>query len=92
MKCVVPNCRNAFVGRAKRDPEQQQAIGFFSFPRNSPETFKLWLAFCGYENAPKIKNPYICIEHFKQEDIEGSLKFEMGEYCLFLLSYIFIQI
>ncbi|EDV42985.1 uncharacterized protein Dana_GF18255, isoform A [Drosophila ananassae] len=78
MKCVVPNCRNAFVGRAKRDPEQhQQPIGFFSFPK-CPETFKLWLAFCGYENAPKIKNPYICIEHFKQEDIEGSLKFEMG--------------
>ncbi|XP_017102104.2 zinc finger protein 2 isoform X1 [Drosophila bipectinata] len=77
MKCVVPNCRNAFVGRAKRDSEQQQPIGFFSFPK-CPETFKLWAAFCGYENAPKIKNPYICIEHFKQEDIEGSLKFEMG--------------
>ncbi|KAH8334903.1 hypothetical protein KR074_002175 [Drosophila pseudoananassae] len=77
MKCVVPDCRNAFVGRAKRDPEQQQPIGFFSFPK-CPETFKLWVAFCGYENPPKIKNPCICIEHFKQEDIEGSLKFEMG--------------
>jgi len=27
----------------------------------------------------KLKNPCICIAHFKDEDIEGALKFEMGE-------------
>ncbi|KAI8044930.1 hypothetical protein M5D96_001106 [Drosophila gunungcola] len=76
--CAVPNCRNAFVSRSKRDPDQQQQIGFFRFPK-CPETFKLWLAFCGFtKNSLKWKNPCICIEHFKDEDIEGSLKFEMG--------------
>ncbi|XP_052857049.1 zinc finger protein 358 [Drosophila gunungcola] len=78
MRCAVPNCRNAFVSRSKRDPDQQQQIGFFRFPK-CPETFKLWLAFCGFtKNSLKWKNPCICIEHFKDEDIEGSLKFEMG--------------
>ncbi|XP_016983218.2 zinc finger protein 184 [Drosophila rhopaloa] len=78
MRCAVPNCRNAFVSKSKRDPDQQQQIGFFRFPK-CPETFKLWLAFCGFtEVSLKWKNPCICIEHFKDEDIEGSLKFEMG--------------
>ncbi|XP_017040113.1 zinc finger protein 439 [Drosophila ficusphila] len=78
MRCAVPNCRNAFVSRSKRDPDQQQQIGFFRFPK-CPETFKRWLTFCGFtENSLKWKNPCICIEHFKDEDIEGSLKFEMG--------------
>ncbi|KAH8383470.1 hypothetical protein KR009_008866 [Drosophila setifemur] len=78
MRCAVPNCRNSFVTRAKRDPGQKKPqIGFFSFPK-CPETFKLWLAFCGTESALKVKNPFICTEHFKEEDIEGSLQFEMG--------------
>ncbi|XP_065722098.2 zinc finger protein 2 [Drosophila suzukii] len=78
MRCAVPNCRNAFVSKSKRDPDQQQQVGFFRFPK-CPETFKLWLAFCGFtEDSMKLKNPCICIAHFKDEDIEGALKFEMG--------------
>ncbi|KAH8343633.1 zinc finger and SCAN domain-containing protein 12 [Drosophila kikkawai] len=75
MRCVVLNCRNASIRRSHRDP---QPVSFFQFPK-SPELFNKWLAFCrGSENALKVKNPCICIEHFRDEDIEGSIKFEMG--------------
>ncbi|KAH8292552.1 hypothetical protein KR054_012604 [Drosophila jambulina] len=79
MRCVVPNCRNASISKAKRDSEQQQQpVSFFQFPK-TPELFNRWLSFCsGSENALKVKNPCICIEHFRDEDIEGSIKFEMG--------------
>nr|NP_650051.1 uncharacterized protein Dmel_CG6689 [Drosophila melanogaster]AAF54607.1 uncharacterized protein Dmel_CG6689 [Drosophila melanogaster]AAX33545.2 LD13921p [Drosophila melanogaster] len=78
MRCAVPNCRNFSDCRSKRNAAQQQRLGFFRFPK-CPDTFKAWLAFCGYtEESLKLKNPCICIEHFKDEDIEGSLKFEMG--------------
>ncbi|XP_017083889.2 zinc finger protein 845 [Drosophila eugracilis] len=78
MRCVVPSCRNSFIGRSKRNPGEEQQIGFFRFPK-CPETFKKWLEFCGFsENSLKLKNPCICITHFKDEDIEGSLKFQMG--------------
>ncbi|XP_020816248.1 zinc finger protein 2 [Drosophila serrata] len=78
MRCVVPNCRNSSIRRSKRDPDQQQPVSFFQFPK-SPELFNRWLSFCrGSENALKVKNPCICIEHFRDEDIEGSIKFEMG--------------
>ncbi|KAH8243168.1 hypothetical protein KR032_005179 [Drosophila birchii] len=76
MRCVVPNCRNASISKYKKD--QQPPVSFFQFPK-SPEQFNKWLSFCsGSENALKVKNPCICIEHFRDEDIEGSIKFEMG--------------
>ncbi|KAH8295496.1 hypothetical protein KR018_012314 [Drosophila ironensis] len=80
MRCVIPNCSSSFVGRAKRNSEagqKQLSVGFFSFPK-CPETFKSWVKFCGPENVGRFKTPYICIQHFRPEDIEGSLKFEMG--------------
>ncbi|XP_034484982.1 zinc finger protein 184 isoform X2 [Drosophila innubila] len=50
------------------------------FPKN-PDVLKSWLTFCRKNNNDKIK-PYqksvICNEHFKEEDIQGGLQFQMG--------------
>ncbi|XP_043657281.1 zinc finger protein 184 isoform X1 [Drosophila teissieri] len=78
MRCAVPQCRNSSDCRSKRNAGHQQRLGFFRFPK-CPDAFKAWLAFCGHtEESLKSKNPCICSEHFNDEDIEGSLKFEMG--------------
>ncbi|KAH8346429.1 hypothetical protein KR084_000224 [Drosophila pseudotakahashii] len=72
--CAVPNCQSL----SKRDPDQQQQVGLFRFPK-CPRKYRRWLAFCGLTaDTLKAKDPCICIEHFKDEDIVGALKFEMG--------------
>ncbi|XP_017012899.2 zinc finger protein 2 [Drosophila takahashii] len=70
--CAVPNCRT------RKNTALQKQVCFFAFPKR-PRAFRRWLAFCGLTmDTLKTKNPIICIEHFKDEDIQGALKFEMG--------------
>ncbi|EDW15065.1 zinc finger protein 485 [Drosophila mojavensis] len=76
MKCAIQNCANKF--RSKQKHSEQ--FSFFSFPKN-PDVLKKWLAFCRRYNKEKLKAPLksvICNEHFKEEDIQGALQFQMG--------------
>ncbi|EDW68385.1 uncharacterized protein [Drosophila virilis] len=76
MKCAVQNCANKFKSRQKHS----QQLSFFSFPKN-PEILKKWVSFCRKYNKEKLKAPLksvICNEHFKEEDIQGALQFQMG--------------
>ncbi|BFF90306.1 uncharacterized protein DMAD_08857 [Drosophila madeirensis] len=72
MRCAVISCPYATIAPTKREQ-----ICFFKFPRNA-DLAKRWLSFSGNKDALKVKNASICIKHFKQEDISGSRKFEMG--------------
>jgi len=86
MKCAVHNCTNKFKSRQKHS----QQFSFFSFPKN-PDVLKSWLTFCRKNNTDKLK-PYqksvICNEHFKEEDIQGGLQFQMGLfYFLYMCSH-----
>ncbi|XP_060648637.1 zinc finger protein 236 [Drosophila nasuta] len=76
MKCAVHNCTNKFKSRQKHS----QQYSFFSFPKN-PETLKKWFLFCRKNSKDKLKSylkSVICNEHFKEEDIQGGLQFQMG--------------
>ncbi|KAH8359801.1 hypothetical protein KR093_008913 [Drosophila rubida] len=76
MKCAVHNCTNKFKSRQKHS----QQFSFFSFPKN-PEILKKWFLFCRKNNKDKVKSylkSVICNEHFKEEDIQGGLQFQMG--------------
>ncbi|KAH8311795.1 hypothetical protein KR044_008064 [Drosophila immigrans] len=76
MKCAVHNCTNKFKSRQKHS----QQFSFFSFPKN-PETLKKWFLFCRKSSKDKLKSylkSVICNEHFKEEDIQGGLQFQMG--------------
>ncbi|EDW38390.1 GL12036 [Drosophila persimilis] len=72
MRCAVLNCKNA-----RTASEKNQDLCFFKFPRNA-DLAKQWVSFCGNKNALNLKNASICIKHFKDEDIVGALKFELG--------------
>ncbi|XP_022210008.2 uncharacterized protein LOC111065878 [Drosophila obscura] len=72
MRCAVINCQYATMA-----PTKKEQICFFKFPRNA-DLAKRWLSFSGNKDALKVKNASICMKHFKDEDILGSRKFEMG--------------
>lgn len=77
MKCAVHNCSNKFKAKQKHS----QQFSFFSFPKN-PDILKEWISFCRKNNKDKQRKTYlksvICNEHFKDEDIQGGLQFQMG--------------
>ncbi|XP_002138044.3 uncharacterized protein [Drosophila pseudoobscura] len=72
MRCAVINCQYATMA-----PTKKEQICFFKFPRNA-DLAKRWLLFSGNRDALKVKNASICMKHFKDEDILGARKFELG--------------
>lgn len=85
MKCAVHNCANKFKAKQKHS----QQFSFFSFPKN-PDVLKEWISFCRKNNKDKQKKTYlksvICNEHFKDEDIQGGLQFQMGLFTFLIQS------
>ncbi|XP_068156300.1 uncharacterized protein [Drosophila tropicalis] len=87
MRCCVFNCSNVLPSRNKSKSTQTHSsdgqetpsrpLSFFNFPK-CPEAVKQWVTFCRNKNVLKLKNPIVCSEHFRDEDIQGSLQFEMG--------------
>ncbi|EDV93761.1 zinc finger protein 558 [Drosophila grimshawi] len=76
MKCAVHNCTNKFKSKQKHSEQ----LSFFSFPKN-PDILKKWVAFCRKSSRDKLKataKSVICNEHFKEDDIQGALQFQMG--------------
>lgn len=72
MKCAVKNCNSDHNRRGCE-------VSFFNFPTN-PEVRKKWVSFCRREKTFIPTKSYICMLHFKEEDIENNLKYEMGMY------------
>lgn len=71
MRCAVKNCNN-------NNKTKPCTISFFNFPAD-PKLIKQWKSFCGREGKINIKTSHICMEHFKPEDFENNLQFEMGK-------------
>ncbi|XP_034131071.1 zinc finger protein 155 isoform X1 [Drosophila guanche] len=72
MRCAVLNCNSA-----KTASDKNSQLCFFKFPKNA-DLAKQWLSFCGNEDALNMKNASVCMKHFKDDDIVGALKFELG--------------
>ncbi|XP_034665070.1 zinc finger protein 62 homolog isoform X3 [Drosophila subobscura] len=72
MRCAVLNCNSA-----KTASDKNSQLCFFKFPKNA-DLAKQWLSFCGNKDALNMKNASVCMKHFKDDDIVGALKFELG--------------
>ncbi|XP_017473568.1 PREDICTED: THAP domain-containing protein 5-like [Rhagoletis zephyria] len=70
MQCAVWNCGNELKNKEAKK-------SFFAFPKDEKLCEK-WLKFCRRPVGFKPKSWKICSDHFKKEDIVGSLAFEMG--------------
>lgn len=69
MKCAVLNCSSQSC--------QKESCSFFNFPANE-ELSKEWVKFCGRKKVFNPRTNYICMKHFKKEDIENGVEYEMG--------------
>lgn len=67
MKCSVANCNST-------SEDKSSDISFFIFPTNAVLK-KKWVSFCRRE-----KKIIIYMMHFKPEDIENGLQYDMGKY------------
>ncbi|TMW54340.1 hypothetical protein DOY81_000613 [Sarcophaga bullata] len=74
MKCAVGSCKE---NDSKKKSSHRQHITFYSFPRDV-EQRKLWVKFCKRSNTINPKRERICALHFKKDDFERNLRFEMG--------------
>lgn len=72
MKCSVANCNST-------SEDKSSDISFFIFPTNAVLK-KKWVNFCRREKQFKPNKRYICMLHFKPEDIENGLQYDMGKY------------
>lgn len=72
MKCAVKNCNN-------QNNSKKCQISFFNFPSDT-KLVKQWKSFCGRDNKMNVRTSQICMEHFKPEDFENNLQFEMGKF------------
>ncbi|XP_049314879.1 THAP domain-containing protein 3 isoform X2 [Bactrocera dorsalis] len=69
MKCAVSNCTS--------HNGQKESCSFFNFPVNE-ELSKKWALFCRRKKVFNARTSYICMKHFKKEDIENGVEYEMG--------------
>ncbi|XP_037810934.1 uncharacterized protein LOC119603112 [Lucilia sericata] len=70
MKCAVKNCKSTNNSKACE-------ISFFLFPTDA-SIQKQWVSFCDREKQINPKTSYVCMLHFKDEDVENRLQYEMG--------------
>ncbi|XP_065363357.1 uncharacterized protein LOC135956715 [Calliphora vicina] len=70
MRCAVKNCNN-------NNKSKLSTMSFFNFPSDT-NLLKQWRSFCRRDSKMNVKTSQICMEHFKPEDLENSLQFEMG--------------
>lgn len=71
MWCAVKNCCN-------NNRKKPCKISLFNFPAD-PKLLKQWISFCCRKNKINPKTSRICMEHFKPEDFENNLQYEMGK-------------
>ncbi|XP_030373068.1 uncharacterized protein LOC115623029 [Scaptodrosophila lebanonensis] len=71
MRCAVSNCGNSNRCSNKKNWR------FFHFPKNGPHLQK-WIDFCMREDVINTSTACICQEHFRAEDFERNLKYELG--------------
>lgn len=62
-----------FFGIASGKP-----VHFYNFPKDAGQR-KVWVEFCKQRSLANTKSLKICSLHFKEEDFERNLKFEMGK-------------
>lgn len=71
MKCAVKDCKSSNSNNSKQ-------LHFYCFPSNDCDR-KQWISFCCRGKIINVKNARICMEHFRPEDFDNKLEFEMGK-------------
>ena len=61
-KCSAPGCKS------KYDPEDR--IPVFRMPQQSDELRQSWIRALHGEDLDNLKTVFVCVKHFREEDIE----------------------
>ena len=68
--CSVPNCRSNYKGEGYTP--------VFSLPK-SPDIADKWRRAICREGAFELKSVYVCIKHFREEDILRTFEIHQGD-------------
>jgi len=71
VQCAVWNCNSSNNGKDCQ-------LSFFRFPQDKVLQ-RAWKSFCRREDNFNPATSFICLLHFKSEDIENRMQFEMGK-------------
>ncbi|XP_046807580.1 uncharacterized protein LOC111683754 [Lucilia cuprina] len=69
MKCAV--------GKCKQSNSIKTTVSFYNFPKDVTQRDS-WIKFCNRVRPINVQKEKICALHFKKEDFERNLKFELG--------------
>ena len=67
-KCSAPNCTNNYY------PSRDPYVPVFRLASKPPELRQEWIKALHRENITDLKHIFVCVNHFREEDIERAYK------------------